>query len=128
MVNKPEHSEPQESESPPSFRTLIVLTVVYSKFSGHVAIPSLIRDMDDPTQYERMIDTAYSIATGLYGIIGVAGTLFFFEFECLRSLGSVYCMFGNSMSEEFSEDMFSTPGYNKLLNKVALYALTITPM
>jgi len=42
------------------------------------------------------------------------------------SLG--YCMFGNAVSEEFSQDLFATPGYNGLLNKIALYALVITPM
>lgn len=81
-------------------------------FSGHIAVPSLARDMVDPTQFDKMINTAYFIATALYGIIGAAG----------------YCMFGNGVSEEFSEDLFSTPGYNKLLNKIALYALIITPL
>jgi len=81
-------------------------------FSGHVAIPSLARDMIDPSQFDRMINTAFVIATSLYGVIGVAG----------------YTMFGNSVSEEFSQSLFSTPGYNVLLNKIALYALIITPM
>jgi len=43
-------------------------------------------------------------------------------------LGLGYCMFGNTVSEEFSQDLFATPGYNGLLNKIALYALIITPM
>ncbi|KAF9654342.1 hypothetical protein BDM02DRAFT_3085571, partial [Thelephora ganbajun] len=81
-------------------------------FSGHAAIPSLARDMIDPTQFNRMIDTAYIITTTLYGVIGVAG----------------YCMFGNTVSEEFSRDLFATPGYNGPLNRIALYALIITPM
>jgi len=59
-----------------------------------------------------MINTAYVIATSLYGIIGFAG----------------YCMFGNTVSEEFSQDLFDTPGYNGFLNKIALYALIVTPM
>ena len=29
--------------------------------------------MIDPTQFDRMIDTAYVIATALYGVIGFAG-------------------------------------------------------
>jgi len=37
-------------------------------------------------------------------------------------------MFGNTVSEEFSQDLFDTPGYNGALNKFALYALIITPM
>lgn len=37
-------------------------------------------------------------------------------------------MFGNNVSEEFSQDLFATPGYSKFLNRFALYALIITPM
>ena len=37
-------------------------------------------------------------------------------------------MFGNDVSEEFSQDLFETPGYNRFLNKFVLYALIITPM
>lgn len=37
-------------------------------------------------------------------------------------------MFGNTVSEEFSSDLFDTPGYSGFLNKIALYALIITPM
>lgn len=44
------------------------------QFSGHAGIPTLARDMIDPTQFDRMIDTAYLITTTLYGVIGVAGT------------------------------------------------------
>jgi hypothetical protein len=43
------------------------------QFSGHAGIPTLARDMIDPTQFDRMIDTAYVITTALYGAIGVAG-------------------------------------------------------
>jgi hypothetical protein len=37
-------------------------------------------------------------------------------------------MFGNGVSAEFSQNLFSTPGYNGLLNKIAIYALIVTPM
>lgn len=81
-------------------------------FSGHVAIPSLAQDMIDPSQFDSMINIAYAIATVLYGVIGVAG----------------YCMFGDTVSEEFSQNLLSTPGYNGLVNKIALYTLIIAPM
>ena len=85
--------------------------------------------MTDPTQFDRMIDTAFVIATTLYGIIGVAGTLRFRWCSTTFAHWSLgYAMFGNGVSEEFSQDLFSTPGYNGLLNKIALYALIITPM
>jgi vesicular inhibitory amino acid transporter len=98
------------------------------KFSGHVAVPGLARDMIDPSQFDQMIDTAYLIATTLYGVIGVAGASGFTESRPFADQSLGYCMFGNGISEEFSQDLFSTPGYNELLNKIALYALIITPM
>lgn len=40
--------------------------------------------MIDPTQFDEMINWAFVIATGIYGLLGVAG----------------YIMFGNSVSDE----------------------------
>ena len=56
------------------------------QFSGHAVIPTLARDMIDPTQFDEMINWAFAIATGIYGLLGVAG----------------YIMFGNSVSDEVS--------------------------
>lgn len=73
------------------------------QFSGHAVIPSLARDMLDPTQFDRMINwafvsscvhisfsnilTQYQVAaTFLYALIGYAG----------------YLMFGNAVSDEVS--------------------------
>ena len=47
-------------------------------------IPTLARDMVDPTQFDEMINWAFAIATGIYGLLGVAG----------------YIMFGNAVSDE----------------------------
>ena len=54
------------------------------QFSGHAVIPTLARDMVDPTQFDEMINWAFAIATGIYGLLGVA----------------VYIMFGNAVSDE----------------------------
>lgn len=97
-------------------------------------IPSLARDMIDPSQFDSMIEWAFAIATLIYTIIGVTG----------------YLMFGNSVSDEvscpsfvsctshdrlislfffqFSKDLMSTPGYNLTLNQVALWGLVIAPL
>ncbi|KIK81921.1 hypothetical protein PAXRUDRAFT_832537 [Paxillus rubicundulus Ve08.2h10] len=53
-------------------------------FSGHVVIPSLARDMIDPSQFNHMANWAFTIATFIYAIIGCAG----------------YLMFGLSVSDE----------------------------
>ncbi|OSD03515.1 hypothetical protein PYCCODRAFT_1388448 [Trametes coccinea BRFM310] len=80
-------------------------------FSGHAVIPTLARDMRDPTRFDEMINWAFVIATGTYAVLGVAG----------------YVMFGNSVSDEFSQDLIK---YNvhPSLNTLALWGLVITPL
>lgn len=81
-------------------------------FSGHAVIPSLVRDMEDPSEFDKMITWAFVVATLIYGLIGYAG----------------YIMFGISVSEEISMDLLRTPGYNPALNQACLWMLVISPM
>ncbi|KIP12032.1 hypothetical protein PHLGIDRAFT_21325 [Phlebiopsis gigantea 11061_1 CR5-6] len=81
-------------------------------FSGHAVIPSLARDMIDPAQFDNMIDWAFTIATAIYTTIGVTG----------------YLMFGNDVSDEFSQELTAIPGYNITLNKLAVWGLVIAPL
>ncbi|KDQ09240.1 hypothetical protein BOTBODRAFT_37148 [Botryobasidium botryosum FD-172 SS1] len=81
-------------------------------FGGHAVIPSLARDMVDPGQFDIMINYAFAFSTFVYALMGAAG----------------YLMFGRSVHEEVSQDMLSTPGYNELLNKFAVWMLVITPL
>jgi len=37
-------------------------------------------------------------------------------------------MFGNAVSEEVSEDLLATPGYNAFLNHLAVFSLVIMPL
>ncbi|KAF7316812.1 Aa-trans domain-containing protein [Mycena chlorophos] len=81
-------------------------------FSGHAVIPSLARDMVDPSEFNKMIDWAFVVATSIYALIGCAG----------------YLMFGNSVSAEISIDLLATPGYNVALNQAALWMLVLSPL
>ncbi|KAF8559229.1 hypothetical protein OG21DRAFT_1403136 [Imleria badia] len=81
-------------------------------FSGHVVIPSLARDMKDPSQFDHMANRAFFVATFIYAIIGYAG----------------YLMFGDSVSDEISKDLLATPGYNATLNQLVMWLLVITPL
>ncbi|TFK30607.1 hypothetical protein FA15DRAFT_662607 [Coprinopsis marcescibilis] len=81
-------------------------------FSGHAVIPSLARDMADPSRFDEMIDRAFIIATVIYTAIGAAG----------------YMMFGDSVSDEISIDLLNTPGYSPLLNRMCLWLLVISPL
>ncbi|KAH9857857.1 transmembrane amino acid transporter protein-domain-containing protein [Lenzites betulinus] len=80
-------------------------------FSGHAVIPTLARDMIDPSRFDEMINWAFAIATGIYAVLGVAG----------------YMMFGNSVSDEFSQDLMKH-NVHPSLNTVALWGLVITPL
>ncbi|KAJ7085371.1 transmembrane amino acid transporter protein-domain-containing protein [Mycena belliarum] len=81
-------------------------------FSGHAVIPSLARDMTDPTEFNKMINWAFIVATFIYALIACAG----------------YLMFGNNVSEEISMDLLRTPGYNAAINKAALWMLVVSPL
>ncbi|KAG8903037.1 hypothetical protein FRB99_003807 [Tulasnella sp. 403] len=81
-------------------------------FSGHAVIPSIVRDMQDPTHYESMINWAFFIATCVYGMIGAAG----------------YQMFGRKVHDEVSQDLLRTPGYSVFFNKLALWMLVMSPL
>ncbi|KAL1952046.1 hypothetical protein VTO73DRAFT_1195 [Trametes versicolor] len=80
-------------------------------FSGHAVIPTLARDMIDPSRFDEMINWAFAIATGIYAVLGVAG----------------YIMFGNSVSDEFSQDLIKH-NVHPSLNTIALWGLVITPL
>lgn len=80
--------------------------------SGHVVIPSLARDMVDPSQFDRMANCAFAVTTMTYTIIGFIG----------------YLMFGSSVSDEISRNLLETSGYNPTLNKLAMWLLVITPL
>ncbi|KAH9946778.1 transmembrane amino acid transporter protein-domain-containing protein [Amylocystis lapponica] len=82
-----------------------------ASFGGHAVIPSLVRDMDDPSQFDSMINCSFAVATAIYAIIGVAG----------------YAMFGNSVSDEFSQDLMKYSVYPGL-NKIALWGLVLSPL
>ncbi|KAI5122591.1 hypothetical protein M0805_004807 [Coniferiporia weirii] len=81
-------------------------------FSGHAVLPSLARDMAEPREFNRMINSAFMAATVIYALIGGCG----------------YLMFGNNVSDEVSRDLLSTPGYNVFLNKIAVWSLVIMPL
>ncbi|KAF5382924.1 hypothetical protein D9757_006378 [Collybiopsis confluens] len=81
-------------------------------FSGHTVIPSLVRDMIDPSEFDRMINWAFLVATAIYAFIGYIG----------------YLMFGSNVSDEISMDLLKIKGYNPTLNQALLWMLVISPL
>ncbi|KAJ7831301.1 hypothetical protein B0H14DRAFT_3872248 [Mycena olivaceomarginata] len=43
-----------------------------ARLSSHVVIPSLVRDMTDPSEFNTMIDWVFVVATSIYALIGSA--------------------------------------------------------
>ncbi|KAG1867878.1 transmembrane amino acid transporter protein-domain-containing protein [Suillus subalutaceus] len=85
----------------------VAFGLLMAGFSGHAVIPSLARDMVDPSEFNNMINWAFVVTTFIYGVIGYAG----------------YLMFGRNVSDEVSKDLMSTPGYNSWINEIALWTL-----
>ena len=55
----------------------------------------------DPTQFDEMINWAFAIATGIYGLLGVAG----------------YIMFGNSVSDEVGSQLGASSNRRSLTGR-----------
>ena len=46
-------------------------------FAGHAVFISLFRDMQDPKQYDRMVDLTYVLTVTVYAVMAIAGYLMF---------------------------------------------------
>ncbi|GAA99963.1 hypothetical protein E5Q_06666 [Mixia osmundae IAM 14324] len=86
--------------------------LIMSGFAGHAVMPSLARDMKDPTRFNRMIDMAYVVVAAFYGLLAVFG----------------YLMFGNNVSDEITRDLLRTPGFPQTLTKIAVVLVAINPV
>lgn len=46
-------------------------------FSGHAVFPAIYRDMENPKQYESMVDLTYVITVAIYITMAIAGYTMF---------------------------------------------------
>ncbi|UZJ56112.1 hypothetical protein CBS101457_005432 [Exobasidium rhododendri] len=86
--------------------------LIMSGFSTHPIVPSLFKDMRNPSEFCKMLNWAYAGATVIYLSMGVCG----------------YLMFGNEVSDEITRDLAHNKGYPKVLNKVAIWLIIINPL
>ncbi|KAN0064042.1 hypothetical protein ACQY0O_003648 [Thecaphora frezii] len=86
--------------------------LIMSGFSSHPVIPSLVRDMQDPRQFARMLNLAYLAAGCIYLTIGMAG----------------YAMFGRDVSGEITSDLARTEGVPAWLNRGAVWMIVVNPL
>ncbi|KAI8641234.1 transmembrane amino acid transporter protein-domain-containing protein [Parasitella parasitica] len=81
-------------------------------FAGHAVFPAIYRDMENPKQYEAMVDITYIITVGVYITMAIAG----------------YTMFGLETMQEITQNLASTPGYSKWVNRLAIWLIVLTPI
>ncbi|CAG8445613.1 3682_t:CDS:2 [Ambispora leptoticha] len=108
---------------PESWATLpMSFGLVMAGFTGHAVFPSVYRDMENPKEFPRMVNLTYAMTATVYFAMAVGG----------------YLMFGNTTMQEITQNIMSTPGYNRILNQmviwlvafnpIAKYALTLNPI
>lgn len=104
---------PSTTEWAPQWKGIpLAFGLIMAGFSSHPVIPSLYRDMRDPSQFNQMLDLAYVTTAALYLLMAVVG----------------YLMFGTGVSDEVTRDLARTPGLPHLLTVAAVLLVTINPM
>ncbi|KAG2222521.1 hypothetical protein INT45_012835 [Circinella minor] len=106
--------DPMETEIFPSELYNVPLTfgLAMAGFSGHAVFPSIYRDMEDPKQYEKMVDISYLVTVGAYTIMAVTG----------------YLMFGLETMQEITQNLANIPEYNKALTQFGVGLIVLTPL
>ncbi|KAI9251860.1 transmembrane amino acid transporter protein-domain-containing protein, partial [Phascolomyces articulosus] len=106
--------DPMETEMIPSELYNVPLTfgLVMAGFSGHAVFPSIYRDMEDPKQYEKMVDISYLVTAGAYITMAVTG----------------YLMFGLETMQEITQNLANTPGYHKAITQFGVGLIVLTPL
>ncbi|SCZ87353.1 BZ3500_MvSof-1268-A1-R1_Chr2-2g04819 [Microbotryum saponariae] len=108
----PTAAGPRWMRLPLSFGLLMSGLRLISQFAGHAVIPSLYRDMKNPSQFNSVIDIAYIIAFSISMLFGTLG----------------YIMFGNNVSSEVTRDLLATKGNPAVLNKIAVWMVALNPV
>jgi vesicular inhibitory amino acid transporter len=83
---------------------------VAAGFAGHATFPSVYRDMAEPEDFPRVVNYTYLATSLIYAFMASAG----------------YLMFGKDVSV-ITENMMHTPGFNLVLNKLAVWLIVINP-
>ncbi|KAI9257518.1 transmembrane amino acid transporter protein-domain-containing protein [Helicostylum pulchrum] len=106
--------EPMETEIFPSeiYNIPLSFGLMMAGFAGHAVFPAIYRDMEEPKRYERMVDITYLITVAVYITMAIAG----------------YAMFGLETMQEITQNLATTPGYSKWINRLAIWLIVLTPL
>ncbi|CEP12079.1 hypothetical protein [Parasitella parasitica] len=86
--------------------------LIMSGFAGHAVFPSIYRDMENPKQYNRMVDLTYQITVAVYFLMAIVG----------------YLMFGQEALQEITQNLALIEEYSQFLNRFAIWLLVLTPI
>ncbi|KAI9144894.1 transmembrane amino acid transporter protein-domain-containing protein [Paraphysoderma sedebokerense] len=91
-------------------------------YAGHSIFPSICTDMQDRSQYPRLVNVTYVITCIIYLTVSLTG----------------YIMFGSDAMQEITQNLAAIKSYSQVLNKICVfliivnpfskYALTVTPV
>ncbi|KAJ8655868.1 hypothetical protein O0I10_008532 [Lichtheimia ornata] len=106
--------EPMPTEVVPSdlWNVPLAFGLVMAGFSGHAVFPSILRDMEDPKQYDRMVDIAYVVTAAAYVLMAIMG----------------YLMFGQETMQEITQNLAATPGYYPIVTNIGIGLMILTPL
>ncbi|CAO3654354.1 unnamed protein product [Mucor fragilis] len=86
--------------------------LIMSGFAGHAVFPSIYRDMENPKQYNHMVNITYQITAVIYILMAIVG----------------YLMFGQEALQEITQNLALIDEYSQVLNRFAIWLLVLTPI
>ncbi|KAG2217842.1 hypothetical protein INT45_008139 [Circinella minor] len=85
--------------------------LIMAGFASHAVFPTVYRDMDNPKQYDTMVNYTYSVTTVIYFGVAACG----------------YLMFGSQTMQEITQNLVLVPEYNQTLNRLAVWLMALQP-
>ncbi|KAK4514942.1 uncharacterized protein ATC70_002549 [Mucor velutinosus] len=106
--------DPMDTEIVPNDTSNLPLSfgLIMSGFAGHAVFPSIYRDMENPKEYNRMVNITYQITAVIYILMAIVG----------------YLMFGQEALQEITQNLALVEEYSQVLNRFAIWLLVLTPI
>ncbi|KAI8982972.1 transmembrane amino acid transporter protein-domain-containing protein [Pilobolus umbonatus] len=119
--------EPADTEIWPSNWMTVPLSfgLIMAGFAGHAVFPTVYRDMDNPKQYNTMVNWTYVATTIVYFSVAACG----------------YAMFGSETMQEvynstfrgytlivITQNIIAVPEYNQTLNRMGVWLIAMNPI
>ncbi|RUP45844.1 transmembrane amino acid transporter protein-domain-containing protein [Jimgerdemannia flammicorona] len=106
--------DPMDTDIFPSDWKTVPLSfgLIMSGFAGHAVFPTIYKDMAEPKRYTGVVNYSYGITFVMYLLMAASG----------------YAMFGITTMQEITQNIVNVPGYDPLLNKLAVWLIAVNPI